>query len=283
LRRTYKMSLTDLKNPTSNSFGGFKNLPQLPLASAAAAALYGALWIFEGGKADSAAVMWFFAAALFAPYFSTKFAHESYRSLSARVCGVCILLCSAVFSYFGYTNMALGAAFLAPVAFFGNFKVTAYAAIPVFIWTAALPNSQYLHFLISYPLRVLGAHISALTLGLAGFDAVASDTIVSLNGKEIAITAACSGIDQLESMLLLGWLVVLYAHKTLSARLLHFAMILPLIILFNSLRLAVTLAGAERFGDIFLSDAVHSGLGLAMVVCVIVSFMGLSKLFTKGQ
>ena len=64
-------------------------------------------------------------------------------------------------------------------------------------------------------------------------------------------------------------------------QLLHFFMLLPILLVSNTIRLVITLLGVEIVGDIFISDTVHTSLGFGMVLLSILLFVGVGALFPK--
>ena len=255
-------------------------MPPIPVFSIAAAALAGLAWAAASPIAEAAAALWLWGAAVFVPYYAAvgNFGPH-YRKFPARAAGAACLCLSVLLSGTGHIDAAVAALVFAPALYFGNFKILAVAAVPVLIWTVLVPNAEYAHFIISYPMRIVGAEMSAALLSCLGFAAEAAGTNVTVAGREIAITSACSGIEQLEAMLFAGWACAAFMHSKTWERLAHFAMILPLIMLVNSLRLAATLAGYETFGEIFLSDGMHVGLGFASVVLITGLFIAAGTAF----
>jgi exosortase/archaeosortase family protein len=103
-------------------------------------------------------------------------------------------------------------------------------------------------------------------------------TILKIGSEEIAVTAACSGINQLEAMFLIGWILVMLSHKKLVCRVSHWLLLLPLVILFNSLRLIITMILYSSMGEYALTDTVHNALGYTMVIAVSVVFYSCKSL-----
>ncbi len=165
--------------------------------------------------------------------------------------------------------------------FFDKLKAPQKLVFPFLIWIWAVPNCENLHLIISHPMRVIGAIVSAGVLNLFGISAAADGTMINIDGMPVAITTACSGVEQLEAMVLVGWLCASYMHRKTLLRLVHFSTIIPIILACNILRLTVTLAGAHKYGEVFLSDTVHTALGFATVFLVLLIFVGVGELFRE--
>ena len=82
--------------------------------------------------------------------------------------------------------------------------------------------------------------LSAGLLKLCGIGVVYSGTSLELPGLDISITDACSGINQLDAFILIAFIIVHIMHKKNVWKLLHFAFIIPSIIIGNGLRITLT-------------------------------------------
>lgn len=245
----------------------------------AAAALLGLFYAAFRVGTEGAYVFWALGFAVMLPYASIDFLLQKRGDMRSRMFGFFVILCSCGVSAAGYSHLGLALLFISPVAYFGNLKLLCIGGIPILIWVAGVPNAELIQFFLSFPLRVIGAHSSAWVMSLAGFDAESAGTIVYIGGKEIAITSACSGIEQLEAMLLVGWLGAVWMHKGTLIRLAHFLTILPIILIFNCIRLVATLAGIQIWGDVMLSDGIHTGLGIALIFLIAAAFYGVGRIF----
>lgn len=179
-----------------------------------------------------------------------------------------LLFVALVLMIFGFSPWAYWAVGVSAVVFFGGLACFWSAAGAFGVWAVVLPSMAYLHFAISFPMRVIAAQLSTGILRLFGLWVQASDTTVLIDGKVIAITAACSGIEQLEALLLFAFVAAFFMQKHWRWRWLHMLVIFPLILFVNALRLCVTLVGSHYVGDVFLSERMHSALGLVSVVAI---------------
>ncbi len=158
------------------------------------------------------------------------------------------------------------------LARFANYS-TVFKLLPAgVIFLLLLPNSAYLNSLISYPLRLICSHLTCFTLKLCAVDITCDATILRLGAEKIAVTTACSGIAQLEAMFLIAWIITVVVHKRLICRISHWLLLLPIVILLNSLRLTITLLLYLGFGEVAFNNTVHITLGYAMVAAVTIVF-----------
>ena len=136
------------------------------------------------------------------------------------------------------------------------------------IYLLLLPNSDYFLSLISYPLRLICSKLTYFTLKLFTVEVSCNATVLMLGTEKIAVTTACSGISQLEAMFLIGWVIAIIAHKRLICQISHWLLLVPIVILINSIRLTVTLLLYMVFGNVIFGDTVHTLLGYLMVIGV---------------
>jgi exosortase/archaeosortase family protein len=97
---------------------------------------------------------------------------------------------------------------------------------------------------------------------------------------DIAITDACSGINQLDAFLLIAYLAVKTMYKKGYWQVLHFAFIIPSIIIANSLRIVLTVLLFKIFGEVILDKFWHVTLGYAQILIALLIFIAVGKLFS---
>ena len=133
---------------------------------------------------------------------------------------------------------------------------------------------------LSYPLRLMATFGAVAVLKLCGVAVTADRTLMTLgsDGTGIVVTDACSGIEQLFALVLVGGAFAWLMQKSIGFRILHWACILPSLVLANALRLVATVLLYNRFGEVILGDAWHHGLGYAQSVLTLVLLWGFGKL-----
>ncbi len=165
----------------------------------------------------------------------------------------------------------------------GGRKCAAKLTVGVLLLCVLAPKQEYLFWCLSYPLRLVCTTLTVSLLQLFGVVISHDLTVITIGDSQVAITAACSGIEQLEALLLIGWLLVMLLHKTFWMRLSHYLMLLPVIILTNTARLVVTLLLYLRFGNWAFNNTVHTMLGFGMVIASLLLLWGLGGIFKLGE
>ena len=125
---------------------------------------------------------------------------------------------------------------------------------------------------LSYPLRLMATFLAVGALKVFGVAVSADRTLMMVGdgGMEIAVTDACSGIEQLGALVLVGVAFAWMMQRSLLLRIVHWMTILPSVVLANAIRLIATVLLYQGYGDVILGDAWHHGLGYAQSVLALV-------------
>ena len=166
--------------------------------------------------------------------------------------------------------------------FSGTF--TAVNSIMPALWCCVfMPYHEEIMLLLSYPLRLSATALSAFMLKLFSVKVVCSGTSLHLSGLNIAITDACSGINQLDAFILIAFLAVQILHRKTGWKLLHFAFIIPAIIIGNSLRIVLTVLLFKLCGEVVLQNIWHTVLGYVQIITALSFFFVIGKIFTVSD
>ena len=165
------------------------------------------------------------------------------------------------------------------VLFFSGPLMASVSIAPALWCCVFIPYHEEFMLMLSFPLRLSATMLSGLILKLFGIGAVYSGTSLSLPGLNIAITDACSGINQLDAFILIAFIAVRILHKGLLWKILHFAFIMPAIIIGNSLRIVITVLLYRWFGESVLADTWHIALGYVQIVLALIIFLLIGKIF----
>ena len=159
-------------------------------------------------------------------------------------------------------------------------RIMAVNSIAPAVWCCVfMPYHEELMLLFSYPLRLSATVLGSLILKLCGVGVIYSGTTLTLPDLNIAITDACSGINQLDAFILIAFIAVETVHKKQCWKLLHFAFIIPSIIIGNSLRIVLTVLLYKACGEVVLQNFWHTALGYVQIVLALLIFMAIGKIF----
>ena len=177
------------------------------------------------------------------------------------------------------TAVAFALLFCAGVLYFSGGKL-ALKLLPAALWCCVfMPYHEELMLLLSYPLRLSATLVSAGFLKGCGIDVVYSGTSLELSGVDISITDACSGINQLDAFLLVAFIAVQIFHKKRIWKFLHFAFVVPALIMGNSLRIFFTVLLYRWCGEVILQNTWHIALGYVQIGLALLIFLAVGKIF----
>ena len=176
------------------------------------------------------------------------------------------------------TAFAFSLLICALVLYFSG-RLMAVICIAPALWCCVfMPYHEEFMLLLSYPLRLNATVLSAGMLKMFGVDVVYSGTSLALPGLNIAITDACSGINQLDAFILIAFIAVEILHRKLFWQCLHFAFIIPSVIIGNSLRIVLTVLLYKLVGEVVLENTWHIALGYVQIILALLLFVGVGKL-----
>ena len=177
------------------------------------------------------------------------------------------------------TAFAFSIIICAFVLYFSGASIAASGIAPALWCCVFMPYHEEFMLLLSFPLRLSATVLSAWALKLCGVEVVYSGTLLNLPDLDIAITDACSGINQLDAFILIAFIAVQIMHKKSGWRILHFAFIIPAIILGNTLRIVLTILLYKSLGMEVLQDTWHIGLGYVQIVFALLIFLLIGRIF----
>jgi len=161
---------------------------------------------------------------------------------------------------------------LGAVCFFCGVRAMLLALVPLFGCFLAVPFREQIVLYLSYPFRMVSTVLSVGFLQMFGMEIHNDMTTIRIEGLDIAITDACSGIQQFEAMILVAFWIVFAWPRAFFWRCAHYLFLIPSIILANAIRIIVTILLYKMIGDTALNNAWHVGLGYAQVVIAVALF-----------
>ena len=180
------------------------------------------------------------------------------------------------------TAVAFSILICALVLYFSGTLMAAVTIVPALWCCVFMPFHEEIMLLLSYPLRLTATLLSAGLLNLTGMEVLHAGTSLTLPGVNIAITDACSGIKQLDAFILIALIVVELLHKKNLWKILHFAFIVPSVIVGNALRILLTVLLYRVFGECVFENSWHTLLGYTQIIFALILFLAVGKLFTTA-
>ncbi|MBR3689030.1 MAG: exosortase/archaeosortase family protein [Lentisphaeria bacterium] len=171
------------------------------------------------------------------------------------------------FKFGAWFFLALGA-----VCFFSGVRAMVYGSVPLLGCFLAVPFRESIVLYLSYPFRMVSTVLSVGFLQLFGMHIENDNTTIRIEGLDIAITDACSGIQQFEAMILVAFWLVMIWKRPFIWRCIHYLFLIPSIIMANAVRIVLTIALYKVGFTAVLNNTWHEGLGYAQVVLTVAFF-----------
>ena len=172
---------------------------------------------------------------------------------------------------------------IALILYFNGTKMAISSVLPTLWCCVIMPYHEELMLLFSFPLRLSATVLSGGILNILGSPVVQSGTSLTLPGLNIAITDACSGINQMDAFILIAFIAVQMLHKNTGWKILHFAFIMPALIIGNSLRIVITVLLYKVLGKTVLENTWHVTLGYSQIIFALLIFLAIGFLFNSIQ
>ncbi|MGE4488329.1 MAG: exosortase/archaeosortase family protein [Kiritimatiellales bacterium] len=169
------------------------------------------------------------------------------------------------------------------LAWFCGAALAARLSAATLLFTVLVPSIGYFYTLLSFPLSRISTALTVALLRLFGIASTFDNAVIYLGEKQIAVTAACSGIDLLAALLLVGWLLVYFRHDRFWLRLTHYLTLLPIIILCNALRLVIVILAYKTVGEAAFNNTLHSALGIGVVIFSSLLLFAVGSLFPERR
>ena len=180
------------------------------------------------------------------------------------------------------TALAFSLVICALVLYFSGTLMAKVCIVPALWCCVFMPYHEEFMLMLSYPLRLSATMLSGITLNLLGVKVVHVGTSLNLPDLNIAITDACSGINQLDAFILIAFITVEMLHKKTVWKLLHFAFIIPSIIAGNTLRIVITVLLYKVLGDCVLENLWHTLLGYTQIFFAMIIFLLIGRIFREN-
>jgi exosortase len=145
-----------------------------------------------------------------------------------------------------------------------------------------VPLPQSVVNVIAFPLQLIAAKWAVSLLQLIGIPVLLEGNIIHLAGGDLFVAEACSGLRSLMALLTLG---IVFAHffrrGSLFQQCLLVASTIPIAIVVNSLRVAVTGILAHTYGQESATGFIHEFQGMITFSLAFLLLLGESKVLSR--
>ena len=161
---------------------------------------------------------------------------------------------------------------LGMLSFFCGVRAMLFGAVPMFGCFLVVPFREQIVLYLSYPFRMVSTVLSVGFLQMFGIKIENDMTTIRVEGLDLAITDACSGIQQFEAMILVAFWLVMVWPRLFVWRCIHYAFLVPAIIIANAIRIVLTIILYKAGFEAVLNNTWHEGLGYTQVVLTVAFF-----------
>jgi len=170
-----------------------------------------------------------------------------------------------------------GASFLpvavGAVAYLHGVGTARLTALPLALTAGALSVYRGLLAPLGFAMQQVTAQASALTATAAGVPVRRSGVDLFTSSVHLVVAQACSGMDSLLALLCLGALFVGLVRASLVRRALLIALVLPIILVANVLRVSLVLVLSGPFGQAVAQGVLHEMLSGSLFVAATLLFV----------
>lgn len=160
--------------------------------------------------------------------------------------------------------------------------VAAQLRFPVGILFFAIPLPYILYNAIAFPLKLVASQVAVFILKMIGMPVFREGNILQLSHTTLEVVDACSGIRSLMTLITLAFFLAVFMHRHLGKRLLVVAMALPVAVVANAGRVALT-AILTSYDPAWGSGTLHELAGWGVFVLSFLALGGLSYLLQSAK
>ncbi len=141
-------------------------------------------------------------------------------------------------------------------------RVFAVLAFPLLFLFMMVPLPQSLVNVVAFPLQLQAADWAVQALYYLGVPALREGNIIHLPHSQLFVAEACSGLRSLMALITLGVVFAYFFRKTISERLVIVLSAIPIAILVNAFRVALTGILTYHYGQPAAEGWIHEFQGL---------------------
>jgi exosortase len=141
-------------------------------------------------------------------------------------------------------------------------KIFRVIAFPLLFLFLMVPLPQSLVNVVAFPLQLIAADMAVNALYFLGIPALREGNIIHLANSQLFVAEACSGLRSLMALFTLGVVFAYFFRKATAERIVIVASTIPIAIVVNAFRVALTGILTHRFGEQAAGGVVHATEGL---------------------
>jgi len=157
---------------------------------------------------------------------------------------------------------------------------------PLFFALSMFPLPSFLNVKVTFGLKLISTKIGVLMMRASGMSAFQDGNVIDLGFTQLQVVDACSGLRYLFPLIVLGILMAYFFRSRWWKKILIVLSTIPITILTNSLRIALTGILSERFGSKAVEGFFHDFEGwlifMVAFACLAAEMFILAKFFPES-
>lgn len=167
-----------------------------------------------------------------------------------------------------FVLLLLGLAF----AYLGK-KCGAMLTAPILMLLFAIPPPYFIEAILTSRLQLISSELGVVFIRWMDIPVFLSGNVIDLGTVQLEVVEACSGLRFLYPLMSIGFILAYFYQAHMAKRLLIFFSTVPITIVMNSVRIALTAILVERFGQAVVEGTVHDAEGwLTFAGCLLLLF-----------
>lgn len=144
---------------------------------------------------------------------------------------------------------------------------------PILILLFSIPPPYFLEAVLTARLQLLSSELGVLFIRWMDIPVFLSGNVIDLGKVQLEVVEACSGLRFLYPLMSIGFILAYFYQAHIAKRLLVFLSTIPITVLMNSARIALTAVLVERYGLVVVEGTVHDAEGwLTFGGCLVLLF-----------
>jgi len=158
---------------------------------------------------------------------------------------------------------------------------------PLGLLLLAIPLPKTIVPLFTAKMQLLSSDLGVAGLQMLGFAVFQEGNVIDIGAHKLYVAEACSGLRYVFPLISIGYLVAFHAFDSTAKRFLLILSTLPIALLSNGLRIAITGIVADQFGIEYVEGTLHEFEGFAVfffcLLCLAGVYALMNLLSPKGR
>jgi exosortase len=199
--------------------------------------------------------------------------------------GLILLVLGTAAAEFFTMSFSLLAVLAGVIAFLCGYQYLRILLFPILFLIFMIPLPSILVDKLTFPLQLFASSFAVSCIDLMGIPVLREGNVIHLANTSLEVAEACSGIRSFVTLLGLGTAFAYFAQKATLARIFLILSCIPIAILVNAFRVALTGILASYFGPSVAQGFFHTfeGYFLFVMALVLLLLLNLSLNFFRRR